>query len=111
MKKHKYPFATIALYGPNDKVTTKIVVGIFKNVRKIPFCGAGGGKGVFEDHEIHQQILVFLKEHKVRKVIGTSGNIGCPHEEILDFPQGRDCPFCPFWKGKQGSGIGRKNNS
>ena len=26
-----------------------------------------------------------------------------PHEEGLDFPNGEDCPFCPFWKGKQGS--------
>jgi len=34
---------------------------------------------------------------------GTGGNIGCPHEEGLDFPEGEDCPFCPFWKGKQGS--------
>jgi hypothetical protein len=33
----------------------------------------------------------------------TEGNMGCPHEEGEDFPQGEDCPFCPFWKGKQGS--------
>ena len=24
-------------------------------------------------------------------------------EEGMDFPQGEDCPFCPFWEGKQGS--------
>ena len=29
--------------------------------------------------------------------------MGCPHEEGEDFPEGEDCPFCPFWKGKQGS--------
>jgi hypothetical protein len=29
--------------------------------------------------------------------------LGCPHEEGEDFPHGEDCPFCPFWKGKQGS--------
>jgi hypothetical protein len=29
--------------------------------------------------------------------------MGCPHEEGEDFPVGEDCPFCPFWKGKQGS--------
>ena len=29
--------------------------------------------------------------------------MGCPHEEGEDFPLGEDCPFCPFWKGKQGS--------
>jgi len=26
-----------------------------------------------------------------------------PYEEGEDFPPGEDCPFCPFWKGKQGS--------
>lgn len=30
--------------------------------------------------------------------------MGCPHEEGEDFPVGENCPFCPFWKGKQGSG-------
>lgn len=35
--------------------------------------------------------------------LATDGNIGCPHEEGEDFPSGEDCPFCPFWKGKQGS--------
>jgi hypothetical protein len=33
----------------------------------------------------------------------SDGNMGCPHEEGLDFPVGEDCPFCPFWKGKQGN--------
>jgi hypothetical protein len=33
----------------------------------------------------------------------SDGNMGCPHEEGQDFPHGEDCPFCPFWKGKQGS--------
>ncbi|HEY2587148.1 MAG TPA: hypothetical protein VGI81_15480 [Tepidisphaeraceae bacterium] len=27
---------------------------------------------------------------------------GCPHEEGIDFPLGQECPFCPFWHGKQG---------
>jgi len=31
----------------------------------------------------------------------TNGVIGCPHEEGIDYPLGEDCPFCPFWKGKQ----------
>ena len=30
----------------------------------------------------------------------SDGNMGCPHEEGEDFPDGEDCPF---WKGKQGS--------
>jgi hypothetical protein len=32
----------------------------------------------------------------------SEGNMGCPHEEGEDFSVGEDCPFCPFWAGKQG---------
>jgi hypothetical protein len=31
------------------------------------------------------------------------GDMGCPHDQGEDFPDGEDCPFCPFWAGKQGS--------
>ncbi len=31
----------------------------------------------------------------------TEGIIGCPHEEGADFPSGQECPYCPFWHGKQ----------
>jgi hypothetical protein len=39
--------------------------------------------------------------------VATDRNMGCPHEEGKDFPVGGDCPFCPYWKGKQGSGAWR----
>jgi hypothetical protein len=42
-------------------------------------------------------------EYGVESVAMTEGNMGCPHEEGPDFPHGEDCPFFPFWKGKQGS--------
>jgi hypothetical protein len=45
----------------------------------------------------------FFLRHGVKQVAMTEGNMGCPHEEGEDFPQGEDCPFCPFWKGKQRS--------
>ena len=45
----------------------------------------------------------FFLEHGVKSVVMTDRNMGCPHEEGPDFPQGEDCPFCPFWRGKQGS--------
>ncbi|MFC1971365.1 hypothetical protein ACFLV0_05525 [Chloroflexota bacterium] len=31
----------------------------------------------------------------------TEGIIGCPHEEDMDFTPGQECPYCPFWRGKQ----------
>jgi len=45
----------------------------------------------------------FFTQHGVKSVAMSDGNMGCPHEEGPDFPVGEDCPFCPFWKEKQGS--------
>jgi hypothetical protein len=46
----------------------------------------------------------FFLQHGVKQVAMSQGNMGCPHEEGEDFPHVEDCPFCPFWKGKQGAG-------
>ena len=53
--------------------------------------------------KIQREIQEFFKQHGVTSVAMSDGNMGCPHEEGEDFPEGEDCPFCPFWKGKQGS--------
>ena len=45
----------------------------------------------------------FFAKHGVKSVVASDQNIGCPHEEGPDFPVGEDCPFCPYWKGQQGS--------
>ena len=50
-----------------------------------------------------QELKDFFLQHGVKSVAMSEGNMGCPHEEGLDFPHGEDCPFCHFWKGKQGS--------
>jgi hypothetical protein len=26
--------------------------------------------------------------------------IGCPHEEGIDYPEGKSCPQCPYWAGR-----------
>ena len=30
----------------------------------------------------------------------TDGLIGCPHEEGIDYPEGKSCPQCPYWAGR-----------
>lgn len=103
-KKVKYPIATIALYGPDDKITTKVVVGIIKGEDSEPILKSWVSNKILNNDNIRGQIKKYLSEHKVGQTVVTEGNIGCIHEEGLDFPLGGDCPFCPFWKGKQGSG-------
>ena len=58
---------------------------------------------VMTSPKVQQELQDFFLQHGVRQVALSQGNLGCPHEEGEDFPPGADCPFCPFWKGKQGS--------
>ena len=55
--------------------------------------------------QVQKEIDRFFKKYGVARVGMSDGNMGCPHEEGGDFPLGGDCPFCPYWKGKQGSGA------
>jgi len=100
----RYPVATIAQYGPNDRVTTKIVVRVVKWPGNPPIVARWMGTGVKDDPKVREQIGKFFEDHRVKSVLMMQEcNIGCPHEAGLDFPAGQDCPFCPFWKGRQGT--------
>ena len=98
----KYPIGTVATYGPNETITTKIVAGVIVQDGAEPILERWMGTNI-NNPKVHQQIQEFFTEHGVKSVAAVDRNIGCPHEEGEDFPTGEDCPFCPFWKGKQGS--------
>ena len=99
----KYPIGTVALYGPNDQITTKIVAGVIKRDGADPILERWMGTNIQDSPKVKRQMQEFFQKHAVKSVVATDRNIGCPHEEGDDFPHGEDCPFCPFWKGKQGS--------
>lgn len=99
----KYPIATIAHYGPDDRTTTKIAVGIVDLSHKVVAMERWAGPDVATNPEIRSEILAFIALHDAKTVVETDGIIGCPHEEGIDFPEGEDCPFCLFWRGKQGT--------
>jgi hypothetical protein len=99
----EFPIGTVAFYGPDDQATTKIVAGVILEEGAEPILQRWVKSGVKDDPEAHRQIGEFFKSHGVKSVVAGDRNIGCPHEEGEDFPVGEDCPFCPFWKGKQGS--------
>jgi SEC-C motif len=101
----KYPIGTVALYGPNDEITTKIVAGVIKWDGADPILERWMGTNIKDSPKVKRQMQTFFQTHGVKSVVATDRNIGCPHEEGQDFPHGEDCPFCPFWKGKQGSGA------
>ena len=101
----KVPLGTIAHYGPDDQQTTKIVVGIFLHATAQPILRRFVSSKVKADPKVQLEILEFLNSYKIKQTVIVDENIGCPHEEGEDFPVGEDCPFCPFWAGKQGSKI------
>ena len=105
MEQPQFPIGTIAYYGPDDKITTKIVAGVIKEEGAEPIIKRWVATDVTTNPKVQKEIDRFFKKHGVKRVGMSEGNMGCPHEEGKDFPVGGDCPFCPWWKGKQGSGA------
>jgi len=107
-----YPIATIAAYGPNDRLATKIAVAIM--------LGEHGdaaelrrwfseGSDIRLRADILAEVLAFIAGWDVRSVVMPDAIIGCPHEEGVDY-EGPTCPQCPFWAGRdrwKGVTIGR----
>jgi hypothetical protein len=95
-----YPVATIAYYGPDDRRATKVSVGI------IPSEGADAdvlerwfsdAADVRNDPEITQAIVRFIELHGAKSIAMVDRIIGCPHEEGVDYPEGKKCSLCRFW--------------
>ena len=42
-------------------------------------------------------MLRFVQGHGTKRVVATDRIIGCPHEEGVDYPEGKACPHCRFW--------------
>ncbi|NUQ61233.1 MAG: hypothetical protein HUU20_02025 [Pirellulales bacterium] len=101
----RFPIGTVALYGPDDKTTTKIVAGVILHPGAEPILKRWVATDVLTSLKVSRGMDKFFKKYGVERIGMSEGNMGCPHEEGEDFPVGGDCPFCPYWKGKQGSGA------
>lgn len=107
-KRHgKFPIGAVAPYGPDDKTTTKIVASVILREGASPRLQRWYGEDLANDEKVRREIQQFFAEYGVKTVGGANRNLGCPHEEGVDFSVGHECPFCPFWAGKQG--IGRRD--
>ena len=99
---HGYPVATVALYGPDDTMATKLSVGI------VPAENAevtdlrrwfSEGSDIRDDVEVAEEVLAFIAAAGAKSVVMTDRIIGCPHEEGIDY-EGPTCPDGPFWAGR-----------
>ena len=97
-----YPIATVAFYGPNDKIATKVVCGIFKDKDSEvePMKKWFSKNDLRKSEKILSEVLAFIEENKVNSVGMMDDIIGCPHEEGIDYRNGESCPKCDFWKGR-----------
>jgi hypothetical protein len=96
-----YPVGTIAFYGPDDRRATKVAAAVIEHegeaaseLRRWTTDAGDPRAGV------PAEITAFLKSHAVRSVAMVDRIIGCPHEEGVDYPEGGECPACPFWAGR-----------
>jgi hypothetical protein len=95
-----YPVATIAYYGPDDRRATKVAVGIvLSDSGDVAHLERwfSSTSDVRTDAQINGAILEFIERHGARSVGMYDRIIGCPHEEGVDYPEGKTCPQCPFW--------------
>ncbi|NOY68624.1 MAG: hypothetical protein GXP53_03915 [Deltaproteobacteria bacterium] len=94
-----YPVATISYYGPDNKIATKVAVGIVAGENEMP----RDLKRWFKDSEIRNDLMVqdaileFIRQNKVKSVVIADRIMGCPHEEGKDYPDGSKCPKCHYW--------------
>ena len=72
-----YPVATVAFYGPNDKLATKVVVSVILTESNDPDVlhrwFSEGDLDVRYDSAIGEQILAFLKPYAPRSTVVTDG--------------------------------------
>ncbi len=92
---------TIAYYGPNDKLATKVAVGFIEeedgDVQMERFITEGD---IREDFAIQSAIIKMIDRSGAKSVTLMDRIIGCPHEEGIDYPEGEECPTCEFWHGR-----------
>ena len=99
----QYPLASIAPYGPDDTFATKLVVSVLERPgQREPAAmrtWTTHAVDVRHDPTIAASVADFLREYGVRHTVTSDRIMGCPHQEGIDYPMGRNCPRCPFWAG------------
>jgi hypothetical protein len=97
---YTYPIGTLVYYGPDDQTVTKMVASVLPEEGADLISKRWYGEGITQDLQVLAEVGQFFKSQQVQKVVMTGNIAGCPHEEGIDYPEGEDCPYCPFWRDK-----------
>lgn len=97
-----YPIATVAFYGPTNKIATKLVCGIlrYEEADAEPIKKWFLETDVRKSEKILGEVLAFIEKNEAKSVGMLEKIIGCTHEEGIDYPDGDSCPKCHYWKGR-----------
>lgn len=97
-----YPMATIAFYGPNKHMATKVVCAIISDEEADaePMQKWFASVDLRKSEPILREVLAFIEQNGAKTVSMLEEIIGCPHEEGIDYPEGDSCPKCPYWHGR-----------
>jgi hypothetical protein len=93
----------VAFYGPDAERASKVVVAIVRDEGHEPDPlerWFSEDVDVRTDAAVGEEVMAFIQRHGVKSVVVTDGLFGCPHEEGIDYPEGKSCPKCPYWAGR-----------
>src|SRR4051794_962774 len=80
-----WPIATVALYGADDTIATKLSVGIVPGedveATELRRWFSKEPIDIRENNRVAEEVLAFITEFGAKSVIVTDRIIGCPHEE------------------------------
>jgi len=64
----EYPIGTVALYGPDDKITTKIAAGVIKSPNAEPILERWVATDVMTSPKVQREIKEFFEGHGVKSI-------------------------------------------
>ena len=95
---------TIALYGPDDVLATKLVASAVKEssgkIEEMKRWYSDGQTDVRESDAVVKGVADLVARYNPKQILSPGTIFGCPHEEGIDYPEGEWCPECPFWFGR-----------
>jgi hypothetical protein len=98
-----YPLATVAFYGPDNQRASKVAVGIVRGADQQPSelrRWFSDTTYIRCDENVAAEMVEFVRASGAASVAMADRIVGCPHEEGVDYPEGKNCPKCPFWAGR-----------
>lgn len=95
-----YPVATMAFYGPTNRLATKLVVGLIYNEDDDPelFKWFSEACDVRSNAKILDEVTKLFASNKIKSVLLKEKIFGCPHEAGIDYPEETQCPQCTYWQ-------------